>query len=471
MTEHATSPLPAQNAKRPLSPRLQPWARELSVLLKIGAPLALTQLVQFSINAIDLLMIGKLGPEALAGASLGLVVFYTTWLFYFGPTMATSPLISQSLGADKDNVEDVRRSVRMGLWVLALGFPAAYLIYMLTEPITLALGQPPELAARAAPYVLTLGLGLPFTMGAMMLRNFLAAIERTRVPLLIIASTTVINAGLNYVLIYGHFGVPRLELVGAGLASALSNAAGFFALAAYVKWEREARRFNLFQDLFVPHWERFREVLQLGWPIGVTSAFEGMLFNACILLMGRIGTNEVAAYQVALNVSALAFMLPLGISMAGSVRVGLAAGAQDMHRVRRAIALTILVSIVAIMMIALPVLIFPRTVAGFYLDASDAANLEVIAMVATFLPIASAFALFDAIQVAASQCLRGLKDVRIPMILTGVSYWLIGFPMAAGLGLYTRVGAVGVWWGLLTALGIAAALQGARLWLLTRVRA
>jgi MATE family multidrug resistance protein len=176
----------------------------------------------------------------------------------------------------------------------------------------------------------------------------------------------------------------------------------------------------------------------------------------------------VAAYQVALNLAALAFMLPLGLSMAGSVRVGLAEGAGDRPGVRRAAAATIAVCAASIVPFWGPIMIAPHIVAGFYLDTSDPGNAAVLALVVQFMPIAAAFAMFDATQVAANQALRGLKDVRVPMILTGVSYWVIGFPLAAGLGLGTAAGAVGVWWGLLVSLVTAATLLSARLWWLVK---
>ena len=444
------------------------WKREFIALMAIGVPMGLTQLVQFSINTIDLLMIGRLGPEPLGGAALGLVMYYVLFLFGLGPAMAVSPLVSQALGANPDGVDDPRRSVRMGLWAVAITIPPLSLTFLFTEEIALLLGQPPELARLAGPYILALAPGLPFMLGVVVLRNFLAAIERTRAPLVIIVVTTALNALLNYLLIYGNWGLPRLELVGAGIASSVSHLAGFLLLIAYIKIEHKSRRFDLFRGVFSPDWDRLREVANLGWPIGATIAFEAMLFNAAIFLMGRIGVNEVAAYQVALNVAAIAFMMPLGLSMAGSVRVGLKAGAEDTVGVRRAAAMSILACIGAIMIVAVPVMLAPHQIAGLYLEASDPDNAVVLALVASFLPIAAAFALFDATQVAAAQALRGLKDVRIPMIITAISYWVIGFPISAWLGLYTPVGAVGVWWGLLAALASAAALLGGRLWMITR---
>lgn len=450
----------------PLAPAA--WLSELRALLVIGVPMGLTQLVQFSVNTVDVLMIGRLGAAPLAAASLGLVIFYTTFVISFGPAMAVSPLVSHALGADRNEITDVRRSVRMGLWAAGIIFPFAVIIYLNAGRIALLLGQPPELAQLAGPYVMAVGPSLPFMVGTIVLRNYLAAIEKTRAPLIIIIGTTLLNAFLNYLLIYGNFGLPRLELAGAGIASAISQATGFCFLALYVQFERESARFQIFQNFWRPDWPRLREVLRLGWPIGVTMAFEVMLFNAAVFLMGLIGVNEVAAYQVTLNVAAIAFMMPLGLSLAGAVRVGLAAGAGDAERMRRAAMLTIGVCIAAIMVVAAPVMIAPRFIAGLYLEADDPENATVLSLVVAFLPIAAGFALFDATQVAANQCLRGLKDVRAPMIITGVSYWLIGFPLAAWLGLGTPVGAVGVWWGLLASLFVAAVLLSARLWMLVR---
>lgn len=450
------------------APSHGPWRREFFALMAIGLPMGLTQLVQFSINTVDVVMIGQLGPEPLAAAALGLVMFYVLYVAGMGPAMAVSPMVSQALGADAEETRDVRRSVRMGLWLVGIGAPVLSLIYFFAEEFALMTGQPAHVAALAEPYVLALVPGLPFALGVIVLRNFLAAIERARAPLYVIILTTALNAFLNYLLIYGNWGFPRLELVGAGLASSLSHAIGFFALVAYISWEKRAKRFELFHNFQRSDWPRFAEVARLGWPISITIGFEAMLFNAAVFLMGRIGVNEMAAYQVALNVAALAFMMPLGLSMAGGVRVGLMEGAKDKPGVRRAAVMAVLCSIGAIMLIAVPVMLWPMGIAGFYLEPGEADNAVVLALVASFLPIAAAFALFDAIQVAAGQALRGLKDVRIPMILTGISYWVIGFPIAAWLGLSTPLASIGVWWGLLASLVAAAVFLGGRLWLVTR---
>lgn len=444
------------------------WRAELAALLALGVPMAATQVVQFSVMTVDVLMIGRLGPEPLAASSLGLVIYFAAWLVGFGPAMAVSPLVSQALGAKSDDHDDVRHSVRMSLWAIGFLAPLMLFVFFMADDIARALGQPEQLAAMAGPYVIALAPGWAFAMGVIILRNFLAAIGETRAPLVIVLGTTMLNAFLNWLLIYGNWGFPRLELVGAGIASTIVNMGGFSALVYFIKSDARAKKFHLFRDFLTPDWPRFREIIRLGWPIGVTIAFEGMLFNACVFLMGRIGVNEVAAYQVALNVASIAFMAPLGLSMAGSVRVGLAAGAGDRGRIRRAAALTVLLSIGAIMLVAVPLMLAPGVVAGLYLDRGDPANAAVIPLVTKFLVIAAAFMLFDATQVSCAQALRGLKDVRVPMVVTGIAYWVVGFPTAAYLGLMTEIGATGVWWGLLLSLFTAAALLGARLILLTR---
>ncbi|MBY0421784.1 MAG: MATE family efflux transporter, partial [Parvularculaceae bacterium] len=441
----------------------KPWRAEYRALFALGAPIALTQLVQMSVQTVDVLMIGRLGAEPLAAAALGVVFFFTVFIVGLGAGVAITPMVSQALGRDPDNVDEVRSAVRMGLWLAAMIFPFGFVFMANATAIARLLGQPDHLAELAGPYVLALSPSLFFMTGVSILRNFLAAIGRTRAPLIFIIATTFLNAGLNYLLIYGSFGFPRWELVGAGIASTISHGFGFLALVLFCRFDEKARRFRVFRDLFKPDWPRLREVVALGAPIAVTIAFEGMLFNSCVFLMGRIGVDEVAAYQVVLNVASIAFMAPLGFSMAGATRIGLAAGAGDQEGVRRAAVATVVVCAASMVLFWLPIMPFPSALVGFYLDVDRPENASVVALATAFVPVAAAFALFDATQVAFNQCLRGLKDVRAPMVITGVSYWLIGFPLAFWLGLRTDAGAVGVWWGLLVALGFVSLWLGLRL--------
>ncbi len=442
---------------------------EIKELFWLGAPMALAQLIQFSIYTVDTIMLGRVGPDALAAAALGTVVYFLLWMIGAGPVMAVSPLVSQALGADQNNRRDARMSVRMAMWLIIFMFPFLVGLLFFVEPILLLAGQDAGLAHKASQYMMALAVGWPFALLVMALRNFLAAIEKTRVPLYLITLSVLINTGLNALLIFGLWGFPRLELIGAGIASSLSYFLCFVMFVIYIRWDQDAKKFNLFDNFFRLHWERLKEVMRLGWPISVTTIFEGMLFNACVLLMGLIGKTEVAAYQIALNVAALAFMLPFGMSMAGGVRVGLAAGAQNRAAIRRVGIATTIICIILIMMFAALITFAPNWVADVYLSTTNDKNSAVRALVLSFLPIAAAFMLFDASQVAANQLLRGLKDVTVPMWMTGISYWVVGFPVAWYLGLKTDVGAVGIWYGLLAGLLAASILLGGRFyWLAWR---
>ena len=438
------------------------FSGEVRALLWLGLPMAFAQLIQFSIYFIDTIMLGRIGPEALGAAGLGSVVYFLFWMIGCGPVMAVTPLVSQALGADQANRRDARKTVRMSIWMVFFMTPALIALLFVIEPLINMVK--PELAKPAAHYMMALAPGWPFALGVWSLRNFLATIEKTRVPLILVSITVLINAGLNALLIFGLWGFPRWELVGAGIASSISYALSFIMFAIYCYWDSDAREFQIFANFFRPHWQRFYDVVKLGAPISMTTIFEGMLFNACVFLMAIIGTNEVAAYQVALNAAAMAFMLPFGFAMGGSVRAGLAAGAENIGAIKRVALSTIFIAAILIMMFAALISLAPEFVADIYLSASNKNTAEVRVLVLSFLPIAAAFMLFDATQVAANQLLRGLKDVTIPMFMTGISYWVIGFPVAWYLGLYTEYSSVGVWYGLLAGLVAASILLGARLY-------
>jgi len=439
------------------------WRGEMRALLWLGLPMAAAQLAQFFVYFIDVAMIGRLTPSDLAAAATGTVIYFALWMLGAGPVMAVSPLVSQALGADQNDTRDARRSVRMVIWAIFLMTPVIIILLSLTENVLLFFGQDPVVSAKAGKYVLALAIGLPFAMATMALRNFLAALEKTMIPLLLVVIGTVLNGVLNYILIFGKFGAPRLELVGAGIASSLSYIFSFFLFVLYIRLDNRARTFHLFERFWRADWARLREVIALGWPISLTTMFEGMLFNAAVLLMGIIGVLETAAYQIALNVVALAFMLPWGLSMAGAVRIGLAEGSKNMPARRRAASTTMIAAIAFMAPVAAFIGLCPTIVASFYFDINNPEKAALLALVTGFLPIAAAFGIFDATQVAANQLLRGLKDVRWPMLLTGISYWVIGFPIAYILGLKTDVGANGVWFGLMAGLIAASIFLGGRL--------
>lgn len=448
---------------------LEAWIAEARELLKLAAPLVLTQLAQMAIMTTDVVMLGRLGKTALASAALGNTVFFFTWLVGCGPTAAVAPLIAHTLGARPKNRAGVRNAVRMGFWAMLLLSVPLIALLLFTRPILIALGQRPELAMGAGRFTAALCWGLPFSLGYQVLRNFSTALSRPRASLYVMAVGIFFNAAGDYGLIFGHFGLPRLELVGSGISSACSYAFVFLAMVIVVKLMPALNKFRVFRRFHRPHWEGLAEVFRLGMPIGLTMIFEAMLFNAATLLMGTFGTATVAAHQIALNVASITFMVPLGIGMATTVRVGLAAGARDGEAVRRAGYSALVMGGVFMSAIAIVLWSFPAEIAGLYF-ADAAANADVIALAIVFLRVAAAFEICDGLQVVGALSLRGLKDAQMPMWIAGLSYWLAGFPVCLWLAFGWHMKGVGVWIGLAIGLFVAATLMCGRFWFLARTR-
>jgi len=247
------------------------WLGEMRALLWIGVPMAAAQFIQFFVYFIDTVMIARISPEDVAAAGLGLVIYFLLWMLASGPVMSVSPLVSQAMGADQNDTRDARRSVRMVIWLIFLMTPVIILMLSFTENVLLFLGQDKAVSAKAGNYVMALAIGLPFAMATMALRNFLAALEKTLVPLFLVAIGTVFNGLLNYIFIFGHFGVPRLELVGAGIASSLAYVFSFILFLVYIRLDMRANSFQIFKNFWRPDWDRLKDVFILSWPISLTS--------------------------------------------------------------------------------------------------------------------------------------------------------------------------------------------------------
>jgi len=445
----------------PTMPRLAPWLTELRALGTLAVPLAATQLAQMAMVTTDLVMIGRLGETPLAAAALGATLWGFGWLVGHGPAAAVAPVVAQMVGARPWDTVQARACVRMGLWAVAMLVPPLALFFAVAEPLLRFTGQSPALAALAAPYVYALACGLPFEFGFMVLRSFATALSRPHVPLYIVLAMIAVNLLGNYVLVFGHGGAPALGLVGSGIASASANAFSFFAMLAVVLTVPVFRSYRLWRHLLRPDWAQLKELFGLGLSIGLAMVFEVMLFSAATLMMGRLGTAPLAAHQIALNVPSITFMVPLGIGMAATIRVGLAAGAHNRTGVRRAGLTAMAVGGAVMIVFALGIALFARTIAALYLPATpDTA--ETGALTVLFLHVAAAFQLFDGIQVIGANALRGLKDARLPMLLAGGAYWLVGFPLALVLGFGLHWHGVGIWLGLACSLAVAAVAMALR---------
>jgi MATE family multidrug resistance protein len=448
---------------------LDAWFAEARELLKLATPLVLTQLSQMAIMTTDVVMLGRLGKTALASAALGNTVFFFTWLIGCGPVAAVAPMIAHILGANPKDRAGVRNAVRMGFWsVLILSVPLIALL-LFTRPILLLLGQQPELAAGAGRFTSMICWGLPFSLGYQVLRNFSTALSRPKASMWVMGISILFNAAGDYALIFGHLGLPRLGLTGSGIASACSYAFAFLAMVCVVHLIPELKTFRILRRFHRVHFSKLIEVFRLGIPIGLTMIFEAMLFNAATLIMGTFGATAVAAHQIALNVPSITFMVPLGVGMAATVRVGLAAGAGDGEAVRRAGYSALLMGGGFMALTAVVLWLWPGPIASLYF-ADDARNADVIALAVVFLRVAAAFQIFDGLQVVGAMTLRGLKDAHMPMWIAGLSYWLGGFPVCLWLAFGRHMQGFGIWIGLATGLFVAAALMCGRFWFLARQR-
>ncbi len=467
------------------------WMAEARELARLAVPMAATQLAQMIILATDTVMLGHFSKEALAAGAIGNTVFFFIWLLGTGPVSAVSPMIAHVVGrhsasqkprdregasarksGDRFSVRprdqrEVRLVVRMGLWSVVLMSPPLLAVLFFTRDILLPLHQEPQLAADAGIYTAALAFGLPCSLAFQVLRNFSTSLSRPVAPMVVMGLAILFNALGDYGLIFGHFGLPQLGLMGAGIASASSNLFTLVAMTAIALTMPSLRAYKFLHRIARPHWRSLTELFHLGLPIGVTMLFEVALFNAATLAMGTFGIAALAAHQIAITIPSLTFMVPLGIGLAGTVRVGLAAGAGDMYGARRAGFTAIGMGAAFMLCAALVLLLFPLRIAMLWLPDS-AANRDVLALAVTFLHVAAAFQLMDGMQVTASMSLRGLKDARGPMWLAGASYWLAGAPMCAFLGFGLGMKGFGIWLGLAFGLLVAAVLLVTRFALLSK---
>jgi len=417
---------------------------ELTETIRLSAPMALTQLGQIAMMTTDLAFIGRLGDEAVAAAALGHTVFFVAFTFGLGFVAAVAPLAAQAFGAR--DPRQVRRAVRTGLWAALLVSIPIMILPLRGEQILLALGQAPTSAKLGQEYLFGLVWGIAPALWFIAIRSFTGAVNRPEPVLWITLAAVPVNALLVYLLLYGNWGLPKLGLFGAGLATTIVNVGTFLAGLWFVMWRRPFRKYHILARLWRIDWPLMRQLVALGAPISLSMLIEYGMFSSAAILMGLIGTAALAAHQVALQVTAILFMVPLGVGMAATVRVGHAVGRYDADAVRRAgwVALWLGIALSAVLTVA--VILGRFTIAKLFFG--DGTTHGAIELTATLLLVGATYFITDGIQTIAAGALRGLNDTRVPLLLAAVSYWLVGFMLACVLGFKTGLGAVGIWIGL-----------------------
>lgn len=439
-------------------PALTPWRTEFGATLRLAAPLAATNLLQMLIHAVDVIFIARLGDQPLAASSLGIAVFGLTMWAMTGLTGACAPLIAAELGRRGPAVREVRRTVRMGLWV-SVGFGLLGMgIGFSGEAILLASGQDAQISALSGQFLAILSWAMIPMVLASVFRIFVAALGKpayaTGITLLALGT----NIFGNWVLVFGNLGMPALGLEGSAISSLITSLAMIAAYVAVIGQDRLLRRYHIFGRWWRPEWQRLRQIMVIGTPIALTVLAEAGLFSGAALLMGRIGSVELAAHTLALNLAALTFQIPFGIAQAATIRVGYHFGAQDRAAAGRAGWAALLVSVLFMGVMAAGMMAAPRFILSLYVDPAAPQNAAMVAFAVQYLVIAAAFQLFDGAQAVAAGALRGLQDTRMPLLIALFGYWMIGFVVAIWLGFYTPLEGTGVWIGLAVGLVVVAAL-------------
>jgi MATE family multidrug resistance protein len=434
------------------------WGAEIRATLQLAWPLILVNLFNIALGTTDVMMMGWLGPEALAAGALATNLNFAFLIFGIGLVTATSPLIAIELGRKRHSVRDVRRSVRQGIWAaIALSVPIWAILWN-GEWIMLHLGQEPALAVEAGHYLRTLQWGvLPF-LAFIVLRNFISALERPMAAMWVGGAAIPVNAAIVYWLMFGGLGIEPMGLMGAGVGTSVTNFLMFLALAVIVSTHRRFRRYFLFGRFWRPDWARFREIWRIGLPIALTLGFEVTIFNAAAFLMGLIDADALAAHAIAIQVASLAFMVPLGLGMAATVRVGRAYGAGDRGGVSRAGWTAFVMSVGYACCTMLALILAGRPIVAVFLDVEAPEAQAAAALAVTFLIYGGLFQFFDSGQAAANGMLRGLGDTRVPMIYAAIGYWGVGLPLGIVLGFWTSLAGQGIWIGLATGLAVVCGL-------------
>lgn len=434
--------------------------------LALGLPLIGSHLAQMALHVTDTVMVGWYGVVALAAVVLGASSFFIVFVVGSGFAKAVMPMVAAALGREDET--QVRRDTRMGIW-LSIGFGlAVYPVFWWSEPILLALGQDPEVSAIARDYMRIAGLGMVPALVVTVLQSYLSALHRTQVVLWVTLAAVGVNIAVNWALIFGNWGFPEMGARGAAVATVVVQVVSLAGLALYAHFLPALRRFHLFQRFWRPDWPAMVQVWRLGLPIGLTGLAEGGLFQASALMMGWIGTVELAAHGIALEVAALTFMLHVGLSSAATIRVARFDGQGERAELRRAAKVAVVISLGVALASILLFLSAPEPIVALFLDLSKPESAPILAYGTVLLGVAALFQLADGTQVMALGLLRGVQDTRVPMWLAAVSYWLIGIPCSYVLAFPLGFGGVGLWLGLVVGLVCAAASLMWRFWKLAR---
>lgn len=450
--------MPHASALSSSRPAESPARAELRAVARLALPLAGANLVQMAVYAVDVIFVARLGTENLAASSLAVTVFGLMMWSMTGLVGAAAPLIAAELGRKKHSVREVRRTMRMGMWLTLLCGLLVMAMCAGGERFMLLTGQNPRIAALAGGFLQILMWAAIPHIATWLLRTFVSTLGRAGIATAVTVLALAANIVGNYAFVFGHFGAPAMGLNGSALSSVLTGCVTLAAYVVIVMTDRRFRRYQIFGRWWRSDWPRFFDLLRIGLPITTIILAEGGLFSSAAFLMGLIGEAQLAGHTVALQIAALAFQVPFGIGQAATIRVGYHYGAGDSAAVSRAGRAALILAVVYMAAPAALMLLAPRLLLALYVDPAAPANAAMAAFAVQFLAVAAAFQLFDGVQAVLAGALRGLQDTRVPMVMALTGYWLVGFAVSIWLGLATPLGGLGVWIGLAIGLVVVATL-------------
>ena len=435
---------------------------EIHEFLKLAIPLTSAQVAQSATGFVDTIMMGRMGPEVLAAGGLAAIIYIVIMTLFTGVVMGVSPLVAEAFGANQPR--RIRQVARQGLWLALVVAIPAMLFTSRLDGLMLRSGQPPVVVELTDSYLdIILWSFLPMA-GFTALRSTVSALSQARPIMVTIVVGTGFNIVGNYLLGFGKLGLPNLGLSGLALATTLTWWGMFVALGLYVLSNPTLRAYGIFQSFYWPRWKLLKQLLWVGAPIGIFSGLESGFFMTIMLLMGRLGTDALAAHQVVLQTIVVIFMVPLGISFATTVRVGQWLGKKDLRGMQQATWVSIGLTSVAMVAGSLAFLLFPKQLIGIYLDVNSPENEAIVTLALPLLTIAAITMVLDGVQKAISGALQGVQDTQIPMVLNIVGFWGVGLSVGYGLGFTLGMGSRGLWIGQSVAIATVTILFGWRLY-------
>ncbi len=425
--------------------RFRPGRGELRALYRLAIPVVAVQVGIMLMGVVDVIMVGHISPEALAAVAAGNMYFFAAAVFGMGILFGLDPIVSQAVGARDEPA--IARAVQRGLLIAGLLAVWLSVALLFTGPVLTFLRQPASIVPMARTYTRVLIPGTFPLLAFFVFRQSLQSMTITRPILFGIIAGNIVNGVLNWVLIYGHFGAPALGVAGSAWATSISRwllvaivlGSGWRVLVPYVRhWHADSFALGPLLRMF-----------HLGAPIGLHQLLEYGAFAAVMMVMGALGTVQIASHQVAINLASLTFMVPLGVAQAGGVLVGQAVGRNESAAARRAAGGAMLLGVGFMCLTAIVFLMIPRVLAAIYTN-----DVAVLALSASLIQVAGVFQVFDGLQVVGAGVLRGVGDTRVPMVAGLLGFWFFGMPVSVYLGLRTPLGAVGLWWGLVLGLAV-----------------